>query len=108
MIIVNLIIEVPGIFENKSHIKNYLYEYHKLFHCDLKEYNNRIAKKYGDEHFSMTFVKPNMVVITQRYIHKEDFEPTIKMRNELKEYLISNNIVTKFLISDPFEINYKK
>ena len=108
MIIVNMILEVDKTFNNKDEIKKYLYSHHDLFYCELKEFNAELAKKYGEEYFCMTFVKPNKVVITQRYIKKEDFEKTISMRKYLQEFLIENKIVSNFLISEPFEVLYEQ
>ena len=106
MIIVNMVLEVDKNFKDKTEIKKYLYDHHDLFNCELKQFNTTISKKYGDQCFSMTFIRPNMAVITQRYVEKTDYEKTIIMRNQLKDVLINNNIVRKFLISEPFEIFY--
>ena len=106
MIIINMILKVPGKFDNKTQIKKHLYDNDDVLHSELKDFNNKLIKKYGDEYFSMTFVKPNIVVVTQRYIFKNDYEITVKMRDDLKKYMINNGIVKEFLISEPFEVNY--
>ena len=74
MIIVNMVLEVDKNFENKTEIKKYLYDHHDLFNCELKQFNTTISKKYGDQCFSMTFIRPNMAVITQRYVEKKEYE----------------------------------
>ena len=56
MIIINMILKVPGKFDNKTQIKKHLYDNDDVLHSELKDFNNKLIKKYGDEYFSMTFI----------------------------------------------------
>ena len=67
----------------------------------FREYNFAIAKKHGEENFSMTFIKPNTVVLTQRYNDWFEYYGMISLRNETLEMLISQGFNIK--ISEPME-----
>ena len=65
MIITNSVIKVKRDFDNKDEIKNYLYSF--IEEHPFRQYNQKIANEFGEHLFSMTFVSPNIVVLTQRY-----------------------------------------
>jgi len=104
MVITNSIVVVNNFFESKDEIKKYLYD-HILDH-PFKKYNLEIAKKYGEHMFSMTFVKPNIVVLTQKYMTMKEYENSLKDKQELIDFLYKKSIITSFMASEPFEVFY--
>ena len=106
MIIVNIIISCSWrTFENKEEMKTYMtnnYVPDSGPNIDkFREYNLAIAKKNGEENFSMTFIKPNTVVLTQRYNDWFEYYGMISFRNETIEKLCNQGFVIQ--VSEPME-----
>lgn len=106
MIIVNIIISCSWrTFENKEEMKTYMtnnYVPDSGPNIDkFREYNFAIAKKNGEENFSMTFIKPNTVVLTQRYNDWFEYYGMISFRNETIEKLCNQGFVIQ--VSEPME-----
>ena len=106
MIIVNIIISCSWrTFENKEEMKTYMtnnYVPDSGPNIDkFREYNFAIAKKNGEENFSMTFIKPNTVVLTQRYNDWFEDYGMISFRNETIEKLCNQGFVIQ--VSEPME-----
>ena len=106
MIIVNIIISCSWrTFENKEEMKTYMtnnYVPNSGPNIDkFREYNFAIAKKNGEENFSMTFIKPNTVVLTQRYNDWFEYYGMISFRNETIEKLCNQGFVIQ--VSEPME-----
>ena len=106
MIIVNIIISCTWrTFENKEEKKTYMtnnYVPDSGPNIDkFREYNFAIAKKNGEENFSMTFIKPNTVVLTQRYNDWFEYYGMISFRNETIEKLCNQGFVIQ--VSEPME-----
>ena len=106
MIIVNIIISCSWrTFENKEEMKTYMtnnYVPDSGPNIDkFREYNFAIAKKKGEENFSMTFIKPNTVVLTQRYNDWFEYYGMISFRNETIEKLCNQGFVIQ--VSEPME-----
>ena len=106
MIIVNIIISCSWrTFENKEEMKTYMtnnYVPDSGPNIDkFREYNFAIAKKNGEETFSMTFIKPNTVVLTQRYNDWFEYYGMISFRNETIEKLCNQGFVIQ--VSEPME-----
>ena len=106
MIIVNIIISCSWrTFENKEEMKTYMnnnYVPDSGPNIDkFREYNFSIAKKNGEENFSMTFIKPNTVVLTQRYNDWFEYYGMISFRNETIEKLCNQGFVIQ--VSEPME-----
>ena len=104
MIIVNIIISCSWrTFENKEEMKTYMtnnYVPDSGPNIDkFREYNFAIAKKNGEENFSMTFIKPNTVVLTQRYNDWFEYYGMISFRNETIEKLCNQGFVIQ--VSEP-------
>ena len=106
MIIVNIIISCSWrTFENKEEMKTYMTNnYVPVSGPNIekfREYNFAIAKKNGEENFSMTFIKPNTVVLTQRYNDWFEYYGMISFRNETIEKLCNQGFVIQ--VSEPME-----
>ena len=106
MIIVNIIISCSWrTFANKEEMKTYMtnnYVPDSGPNIDkFREYNFAIAKKNGEENFSMTFIKPNTVVLTQRYNDWFEYYGMISFRNETIEKLCNQGFVIQ--VSEPME-----
>ena len=106
MIIVNIIISCSWrTLENKEEMKTYMtnnYVPDSGPNIDkFREYNFAIAKKNGEENFSMTFIKPNTVVLTQRYNDWFEYYGMISFRNETIEKLCKQGFVIQ--VSEPME-----
>ena len=106
MIIVNIIISCSWrTFVNKEEMKTYMtnnYVPDSGPNIDkFREYNFAIAKKNGEENFSMTFIKPNTVVLTQRYNDWFEYYGMISFRNETIEKLCNQGFVIQ--VSEPME-----
>ena len=85
MIISNTIIKTIKKFNNKEEIKTYLYQF--IEDHPFRQYNNKIAKEYGEHLFSMTFVRPDTVVLTQRYPTLKLYTESIHLRLDIIEWL---------------------
>ena len=85
-------------FTFKDEIKAYLYSF--IEKHPFRVYNNRIAEKHGHELFSMTFVKPNKAVLTQRYPLKQEYLASLVLREDCFSFFPENITVE---ISEVFE-----
>jgi len=111
MIIVNIIIQCPWRkFENKEDIKSWIT---KNYLPDegpdidkFREYNFNIAKKHGNEYFSMTFIKPNTIVLTQKYYDWTEYNNMLMIRKKTLDFLIENGFLIQ--VSEPLETFYDK
>jgi len=101
MFITNTIITIEGKeFTFKDEIKEYLYGY--VREHPFRKFNQRIVESHenGEELFSMTFIKPNKVVLTQRYPLKQEYLTSLSFRDECyREF--PEHITCE--ISEPFE-----
>ena len=102
MIITNSVIKVKRDFENKEDIKAYLYSF--IEKHPFRKYNQQISDEFGEELFSMTFIRPNIVVLTQRYPTKKLYVESIPLRLDIIDQL--RDIVNYYKVSEPFEIYY--
>lgn len=102
MIITNSVIKVKKKFPDKDSIKKYLYQF--IENHPFRIYNQSIAEKYGDSYFSMTFISPDIVVLTQRYEKMEEYNNCLELRNDVVEKL--RPYVNYYKISEPFEVYY--
>lgn len=99
MFITNTIVTVNDKeFTFKDEIKEYLYSF--IEKHPFKIYNHRIAEKHGHELFSMTFVKPNKAVLTQRYPLKQEYLASLDLREDCFNTFPENITVE---ISEVFE-----
>ena len=109
MIICNIVITCSWrTFENKEEMKSWMTE---EFVPDsgedinkFREYNFAIARKHGEENFSMTFIKPNTVVLTQRYSSWDEYNGMLELREYTLNMLKSEGFEVS--ISDPMEKQY--
>jgi hypothetical protein len=109
MIICNIVITCSWrTFENKEEMKSWMTE---EFVPDsgedinkFREYNFAIARKHGEENFSMTFIKPNTVVLTQRYNTWDEYNGMLELRKHTLNMLKSEGFEVN--ISDPIEEQY--
>jgi len=69
----------------------------------LRIYNFELMEKYGDGFFYLIFHKPNKGILNHIYQTYDEYEKSIKLRNDQKKLLESNNIV--YNVSEPYEIN---
>ncbi len=70
----------------------------------FREYNFAIARKHGEENFSMTFIKPNTVVLTQRYSTWDEYNGMLELREYTLNMLKSEGFEVS--ISEPNEKQY--
>lgn len=109
MIIVNIIIQCPWRdFKNKEEFKywitkNYLPDEGPNIN-KFREYNFEIAKKHGKDYFSMTFIKPSTIVLTQRYGDFSEYNNMLTIREETLDFLRDNGFLIQ--VSDPLEVFY--
>lgn len=103
MIITNSIIKTFLKFDSKEQIKKFLYDH--VENHPFRKYNNLIAKKYGDHYFSMTFIAPNIVVLTQKYETWNEYYAMLKLREDVVQIL--SPFVQYYKISEPFEVYYE-
>ena len=68
----------------------------------LRIYNFKLMEKYGDGFFYLIFLKPNKGILNHIYQTYEEFEKSIKLRNDQKKLFESNNII--YDVSEPYEI----
>ena len=106
MIVCNIVITCSWkTFEDKEEMKTWMTENYVPDNGTninkFREYNFAIAKKHGEEYFSMTFIKPNTVVLTQRYNDWFEYYGMISLRNETLEMLTNQGFNIK--ISEPME-----
>lgn len=99
MIITNSVIKVKRDFDNKDEIKNYLYSF--IEEHPFRQYNQKIANEFGEHLFSMTFVSPNIVVLTQRYPTEKLYLDSIPFRENLVQKMFFKDIIYFYKISDP-------
>ena len=67
----------------------------------FREYNFAIARKHGEEYFSMTFIKPNTVVLTQRYGTWDEYDSMLDLREQTLTMLKQEGFIIR--ISEPME-----
>jgi len=104
MIITNTILTVPDKeFSFKDEIKEYLYQFVEKH--PFRVLNKRIADAHGEDLFSMTFVPPNIAVLTQRYPLKQQYKSVLILREDAFNILRENGI--KVDTSLPFEAEYQ-
>ena len=106
MIVCNIVITCSWkTFENKEEMKTWMTENYVPDSGPninkFREYNFAIAKKHGEENFSMTFIKPNTVVLTQRYNDWFEYYGIISLRTETLDMLANQGFDIK--ISEPME-----
>jgi len=106
MIVCNIIITCSWkTFEDKEEMKTWMTENYVPDSGPninkFREYNFAIAKKHGEENFSMTFIKPNTVVLTQRYNDWFEYYGMISLRTETLDMLANQGFDIK--ISEPME-----
>ena len=106
MIVCNIIITCPWMrYENKEQMKQWMTnKYVPDGGKDIdkfREYNFEIAKKYGEEYFSMTFIKPNTVVLTQRYGTWDEYDSMLDLREQTLTMLKQEGFIIR--ISEPME-----
>ena len=76
MIITNTILTIPDKeFTFKDEIKEYLYQF--VENHPFRILNKRISDLHGEDLFSMTFIPPNKVVLTQRYPLKQQYKSVL-------------------------------
>ena len=64
-------------------------------------YNERIANEYGEHLFSMTFIRPRTVVLTQRYPHLQLYIDSISLRDDLIKKMFRENLIHDYQVSEP-------
>lgn len=106
MIVCNIVITCSWkTFEDKEEMKTWMTENYVPDSGPninkFREYNFAIAKKHGEENFSMTFIKPNTVVLTQRYNDWFEYYGMISLRTETLDMLVNQGFTVK--ISEPME-----
>jgi hypothetical protein len=100
MILINSVIKTKCDFKSKQEIKRYLYSFIE-FH-PFRKYNQKIADEFGEHLFSMTFILPNLVVLTQRYPTKKLYFDSELLRKDVIHQL--TKIVYYYKVSDPIEV----
>ena len=68
------------------------------------EYNFKLMDKYGHCFFNLVFQKPNIGILYHRYHTQEEYEGSIKLREQQKKHMNSNDIQYKYEIKDNFVI----
>lgn len=109
MIVCNIIIECPWReFSNKEEFKSWITENYVPDEGEninkFREYNFKIAEEHGKDWFSMTFIKPNIIVLTQRYLNWFEYYGCIPFRIETLKMLEDNNFIVK--VSEPLETDH--
>ena len=104
MIITNSIIKVKNSFDNKEDIKSYLYNH--IENHPYRQYNQKIAKEFGEALFSMTFFPPDIVVLTQRYPNDDLYQKSLQSRNDIIKFMIDKNLIEYYKTSEPMEQIY--
>ena len=103
MIITNTILTVPDKeFTFKDEIKEYLYQF--VENHPFRILNKRIADAHGEDLFSMTFVPPNIAVLTQRYPLKQQYKSILDLREDAFDILRQHGVEVD--TSLPFEAEY--
>ena len=100
MILTNSVIKVKQDFDNKDEIKNYLYNF--IEDHPFRKYNQKIASVFGEQLFSMTFVPPNIVVLTQRYPTEKLYLDSVLLRDDIMNQM--TDIVEYYKTSHPIEV----
>lgn len=106
MVVCNIVISCSWKnFENKEDMKTWMTENYVPDSGTninkFREYNFAIAEKHGEENFSMTFIKPNTVVLTQRYNDWFEYYGMISLRTKTLDMLVNQGFDVK--ISEPME-----
>lgn len=65
---------------------------------DLRRYNLNIMNKYGHENFFLTFIPPNIGILTHIYQTIDEYKNSIPLRQSQKEMIETHNI--DYTISD--------
>ena len=102
MIVTNSVIKVKREFKTKNEIKDYLYSF--IGNHSFRQYNQKIANDYGENLFSMTFVPPDTVVLTQRYPTYETYYDSLPLRNEIIRFMTNKDIIVYYKPSEPIEV----
>lgn len=98
-IVQTIVIDNNRTFVDKEDFKKfYLDNLVNIKYDQLRQFNMTIMDKYGHEHFSLAFVKPNIGILTHKYRTNDEYETSQKYRLQQKKILESKNI--EYLISD--------
>jgi len=103
-IVQTIIIDNNKKFNSKKEFKNYYIENYVPIEKDpLREFNLKIMNKYGHDNFFLTFVKPNIGILTHKYFTEEEYNESINLRDNQKKLMKAYNIdylISEVLIQD--------
>lgn len=103
MIITNTILTIPDKeFTFKDEIKEYLYQW--VENHPFRILNKRIADAHGEDLFSMTFIPPNIAVLTQRYPLEQQYKSVLNLREDAFNILRQHGVEVS--TSLPFRAEY--
>ena len=92
-------------FTNKDEFKTFMVDNYVPEDTDpLRKYNFKLMDKYGHCFFNLVFQKPNIGILYHRYHTQEEYEGSIKLREQQKKHMNSNDIQYKYEIKDNIPI----
>ena len=90
------------IFKNKNEFKNWFEISLVPQNKDpLRIYNFKLMEKYGHKHFFLTFIPPNIGILTHIYQTQEEYYNSIGLRADQKKLMHKYNI--SYTVSDVME-----
>lgn len=103
-IIQTLIIDNNRKYSSKDEFKSYFVENYVPENIDpLRIFNFTVMDKYGHDNFFLTFIPPNMGILTHKYFNEDEYLVSKQLREDQQKMMNKNNIdyhISELLIQE--------